>query len=309
MGSSEPLEADVYESTRPLLFGIAYRMLGSVSEAEDIVQEAFVRYHRAASGDDPIGSPRAFLSTVTTRLAIDHLRSARVRRERYVGRWLPEPILTGDDGVEALVERRESLSLALLALLERLSPLERAVFVLREVLDVDHREIARMVGRTEAHVRQMAVRARRHVKEGRPRFPTDRAARDQLARRFFAALEGGDMAALISLLAADVTMSGDGGGRAPALAEPACGRERVARFLLGLARLGLRLGLRFRLTEVNTEPGALVMDPEGRVVAVMAVAVDGGSVHAIHSVVNPDKLRHLGPAVGLGELMRAGAER
>ena len=308
MASSEPPEADVYQSTRPLLFGIAYRMLGSVSEAEDIVQEAFVRYHRAASGDDPIGSPRAYLSTITTRLAIDHLRSARVRRERYIGQWLPEPILTGD-GVDALVERRESLSLALLALLERLSPLERAVFVLREVLDIDHREIARMVGRTEAHVRQMAVRARRHVQEGRPRFTTDRAARDELARRFFAALEAGDMAALISLLAADVTMSGDGGGRAPALAEPARGRERVARFLLGLARLGLRLGLGLRLTEVNTEPGALVMDPEGRVVAVMAVAVEGGSVHAIHSVVNPDKLRHLGPAVGLGELMRAGAER
>ena len=308
MASSEPPEADVYQSTRPLLFGIAYRMLGSVSEAEDIVQEAFVRYHRAASGDDPIGSPRAYLSTITTRLAIDHLRSARVRRERYIGQWLPEPILTGD-GVEALVERRESLSLALLALLERLSPLERAVFVLREVLDIDHREIARMVGRTEAHVRQMAVRARRHVQEGRPRFTTDRAARNELARRFFAALEAGDMAALISLLAADVTMSGDGGGRAPALAEPARGRERVARFLLGLARLGLRLGLGLRLTEVNTEPGALVMDPEGRVVAVMAVAVDGGSVHAIHSMVNPDKLRHLGPVVGLAELMGAGAER
>lgn len=166
-------------------------MLGSVSEAEDVVQEAFVRYHTAAGGGEAIGSPKAYLATVTTRIAIDQLRSARTRREHYVGQWLPEPLLTGENQVERYAELNESLSMAFLVLLERLSPVERAVFLLREVFDYSHAEIAEMVGKSAANVRQIAVRARRHVDEGRPRYETDRSGHDELARRFFAALKDG----------------------------------------------------------------------------------------------------------------------
>lgn len=298
-------EAEVFERTRPLLLAIAYRMLGSFAEAEDVVQEAFLRYHRAVgtSGTEAVGAPKAYLVTVTTRLAIDQLRSARSRREQYVGQWLPEPVLTPDSQVERSAELNESLSIAFLMLLERLSPLERAVFLLREVFEYGHREIAEIVGKSEANVRQIAVRARRHVDGGRGRFEVAPAAHAELAQRFFTALQAGDVDALMAVLAVDVTMIGDGGGQAPALAEPATGRQRVARFLLGLARLAARLGLGIRLEQVNGEPGAVVADPAGRVTAVMALEIEEGSVRAIRSVVNPDKLRHLGPVVSLGELL------
>jgi RNA polymerase sigma-70 factor (ECF subfamily) len=302
---SESATAEVFEGTRPLLLAIAYRMLGSVSEAEDIVQEAFLRYHRTVGGSakKAVGSPKAYLVTVTTRLAIDQLRSARSRREQYVGQWLPEPVLNADSPVERHAELNESLSMAFLLLLERLSPVERAVFLLREVFDYGHREIAAMVGKPEASVRQIAVRARRHVEDGRRHSEIDPVAHAELAGRFFTALQAGNIDDLMAVLASDVTMIGDGGGRAPALAEPATGRERVARFLLGLARLASRLELRLRLEQVNGEPGAVIVDPAGRVAAVMAVEIADGSVRAIRSVVNPAKLRHLGPVVNLGELM------
>ena len=297
--------AEVFERTRPLLFAIAYRMLGSVAEAEDIVQEAFLRYHRAVGGSEKeaVSSPKAYLVTVTTRLAIDQLRSARSRREQYVGQWLPEPVLTAESQVERYAELNESLSMAFLLLLERLSPVERAVFLLREVFAYGHQEIAAMVGKSEANVRQIAVRARRHVEGGRRRFQIAPAAQAELAGRFFTALQAGNVDDLMAVLAADVTMIGDGGGQAPALAEPATGRQRVARFLLGLARLAARLELGLRLEQVNGEPGAVVVDPVGRVTAVMVLEIKEGSVRAIRSIVNPDKLRHLGPVIGLGELL------
>jgi RNA polymerase sigma-70 factor (ECF subfamily) len=331
MAISEAPEAEVYERTRPLLLGIAYRMLGTVSEAEDVVQEAFVRYHTAAGSGEAVGSPKAYLVTVTTRIAIDQLRSARVRRERYVGQWLPEPLLTGiptrpaawsgllggatrpgwptglDGGseVERYAELNESLSMAFLVVLERLSPLERAVFVLREVFEYPHAKIAEIVGRSEANVRQVAVRARRHIDEGRPRFDLNRSGHTELAERFFAALRDADVDGLLSTLAVDVTVIGDGGGKAPAAAEPVSGRERVARFLLGLARLAGRLGLEVQEAEVNGGPGALATDAEGRLASVLVLEIAGGSVRAIRSVANPDKLRHLGSVVNVGDLLRA----
>jgi RNA polymerase sigma factor (sigma-70 family) len=221
--------ASSFEQLRPLLFSIAYRILGSVSEAEDAVQETWLRFE--ASPVEP-RSVRAFLSAAVTRVAIDVLRSARVRRERYVGQWFPEPLLADpyQDPARA-VELADSLSMAALLLLERLSPLERAVFVLREVFDFGFPEVAAAVGRSEAACRQLAVRARKHMAEGRPRFDADRRERDELASRFFDALREGDVAGLQDLLAADVTVAGDGGGKAPQLARVVAGAPNVARLL------------------------------------------------------------------------------
>src|ERR687887_1442157 len=223
----------LFEELRPLMFSIAYRMVGSVSEAEDIVQEAFLRFHRSFS-DGEAESPKAVLSTITTRLAIDHLRSARVRRERYVGEWLPEPLVT--DAVPDAAEHAEtadSLSMAFLVLLENLTPVERAVFLLREVFDYDYGEIATIVERSEDNCRQLYVRARRHIDEGRPRFEASRQQRDELAERFLAAAQQGNTNALIEMLAADVVVYGDGGGKAPSWPQPIYGRERVAKLMAG----------------------------------------------------------------------------
>src|ERR671935_2961360 len=212
---------EVYDKLRPLLFSIAYRMLGSASEAEDIVQEAFLRFHRATEEGEKIDSPKAFLSTVTTRLSIDHLRSARVRRESYTGTWLPEPLVTGEEpDVADHAETADSLSMAFLVLLESLSPVERAVFLLREVFDYPYSEIAQVIGKSEDNTRQLAVRARRHVEDRKPRFEADRKARDELAGRFFAAAEEGDTEGLVKLLADDVVFYGDGGGKGPAIVKP-----------------------------------------------------------------------------------------
>src|SRR5437870_6164151 len=221
-------KADAAYELRPLLFSIAYRMLGSVSEAEDVIQEAFLRYHRAGKEAD-IESPKSYLSAVTTRLSIDHLRSARARREAYVGPWLPEPLLTeqAQDPAEH-AETADSLSLAFLVLLETLTPLQRAVFLLREVFDYGYGEIAAILGKSEDNCRQLAVRARRHVEARKPRFEASRRRREELARRFFAAAEQGDTEGLVGLLAADAVAYGDGGGRALAFPHPVHGRERVA---------------------------------------------------------------------------------
>jgi RNA polymerase sigma-70 factor (TIGR02957 family) len=297
-----------YTGYRPLMFSIAYRMTGSVSDAEDIVQEAFLRVTRPsadAPARDDVASPKAYLATVTTRLAIDHLRSARVRRESYVGAWLPEPLLAGREPDPAEhAEMSDSLSMAFLVLLESLSPTERAVFLLHEVFGYEYREVAEITGKSEPNCRQILTRARRHVDEGRagvrgPRFEASREQRDEVARRFFAAAAGGDLAALLELLAPDVVMVGDGGGKALAAARPTRGRERVARFMLGLARRAPKLGVRIEPAWVNGQPGAVAYDAEGRVINVFALDIADGLVQAIRSVINPDKLHHLGPVSDL----------
>ena len=300
-------EGDAFQELRPLLLSIAYRMVGSASEAEDLVQEAYLRFHRAVSDGAEVASPKAWLSAVTTRLAIDHLRSARARRERYVGAWLPEPLVTGEaDDPASHAETVDTLSLAFLVLLERLSPVQRAVFVLHEVFGYGYAEIAELVGRSEGNCRQIAARARRHVEAGRPRFEASRIQREELARRFFAAVDQGDTQGLVGLLAADAVLYGDGGGKAPALTAPLHGAERVARVLLGLARRGRTAGMRYQPAEINGHPGLLALDPAGRLLGVLALDIADGRVQTVRSIVNPDKLRHLGPVGDLAALLSNG---
>jgi RNA polymerase sigma-70 factor (TIGR02957 family) len=295
------------DELRPVAFAIAYRMLGSVSEAEDVVQEALLRLHSAldATGEQ-IASPHAFLATVTTRLAINELRSARARRERYFGEWLPEPIITDShDNPAQHAETADSLSLAMLVLLESLTPEQRAVLLLHDVFDYRYPEIATIVGKSEDNVRQLATRARRHVQQRRPRFQSTREQRDELARRFFAAAEQGDLAGLQALLAADVQLTGDGGGKVPALARSLYGRSRVAHTLIAWLRLADRTpGVSFRLSEVNGGPGALFLDAQQRLLSVVALDIAAGQVRSISSVVNPDKLAHLGPIGDFRSLLK-----
>jgi RNA polymerase sigma-70 factor (ECF subfamily) len=294
------------DELRRSAFAIAYRMLGSVSEAEDVVQEGLLRLHRARQGGERVESPRAYLSTVVSRLALDQLRSARVRRETYVGEWLPEPLVaSADDDPARKAEMSDSLSLAFLVLLESLSPEQRAAFLLCDVFDEPYERIAEIVGTSEQNARQLATRARRHVEEGRPRFQAPREQREELAARFFAAAEEGDLEGLEELLAHDVALHGDGGGKAPAIARAIHGRVRVARTLTAWMRAGARLGgFTLRREEVNGQPGALFLDREGRLISVMILDVAEGQVQAVSGIVNPDKLRHLGPLADLGELLR-----
>jgi RNA polymerase sigma-70 factor, ECF subfamily len=295
-----------YEELRPLLFSIAYRMVSSVSEAEDIVQEAFLRIHRAEAEGTAIESPKAYLSAVTTRLSIDHLKSARVRREQYVGEWLPEPLFTDTtQDAAAHAETADSLSMAFLVLLESLSPVERAVFLLREVFDYGYDEIARIVDRTEDNCRQLYVRARRHIDDGRPRFDASEQHRDELVERFFAAAERGDLPALESMLAADVVAYGDGGGKAPSW-KPVYGRGHVAKLIAGTLKQVRELGAYLRATHVNGQPGMVFLDDEGRIGAVMSIDVADGLVQTIRGVTNPDKLEHLGPVANVREVLRRG---
>ena len=284
------------DELRPVSFAIAYRMLGSVSEAEDVMQEALLRLHQALEAGEQIASPRAFVATVTTRRAINELRSARARRERYVGEWLPEPIITdGDDDPARHAEIADSLSLAMLVLLESLSPEQRAVLLLHDVFDYGYPEIAAIVGKSEDNVRQLATRARRHVKQRRPRFQSTREQRDELARRFFAATEQGDLAGLEALLAHDVQLTADGGGKVPALARSLLGRTRVARALINYwTKLSARIPqMQVRPTEINGSPGALVLDGSERVIGVAVLDIGGGQIQGISAIVNPDKLAHL----------------
>jgi RNA polymerase sigma-70 factor (TIGR02957 family) len=294
------------EELRPVAFAIAYRMLGSVSEAEDVVQEALVRVHEALDGGEQIASPRAFVATVTTRLAINELRSARARREEYVGEWLPEPIVTdGHDDPARHAEMADSLSLAMLVLLERLSPEQRAVLLLHDVFDYDHARIAQIIGKSDDNVRQLATRARRQIERRRPRFQTTREQRDELARRVFQAAEQGDLSGLESLLAHDVELTGDGGGKVPALARTLRGRDRVARTLISWFRLAARApGVSLRPVEVNGGPGALYLDAQQRLVAVVALEIAGGQITGISAIVNPDKLTHLGPVGDFASVVR-----
>ncbi|GAA4533427.1 MULTISPECIES: RNA polymerase sigma-70 factor [Nonomuraea] len=282
-----------FEELRPLLFSIAYRILGSVSEAEDAVQETWLRFQ--ASPARP-RSVRAFLSATVTRIAIDVLRSARVRREEYVGPWLPEPLLADPyEDPERSAELADSVSTAALLLLERLSPLERAVFVLREVFGFGFPEVAAAVGRSEAACRQLAVRARRHMTEGRPRFEADRREREELASRFFDALREGDVAGLQELLAADVSMVGDGGGKAPQLARAVAGAGNVARLLASVFPRMALIDVAFEPHDVNGEPGAIFRDRDGKVLHTLALDVLDGRIQTIRAVINPDKLGHVGP--------------
>ena len=304
----ETESATDYAEFSPLMFSIAYRMTGSISDAEDIVQEAFLRLTRALREGVSITAPKAYLATVTARLAITHLRSARVRREAYVGTWLPEPLVAG--GLDPVTpaaapdpaeraEMSDSLSMAFLVLLESLSPTERAVFLLREVFGYDYSEIAEITGKSEANCRQIFARARHRIDEGKPRFEASREQRDEVARRFFAATGGGDLNGLLEILAPDVVMIGDGGGKGLARREPTYGRERVARFLLGLFRRAQKEGTYAVPALVNGQPGAVAYDAQGRVATVFALDIADGQVQAVRSVLNPDKLQHLGPTSDL----------
>jgi len=295
------------DELRPASFAIAYRMLGSVSEAEDVVQEALLRVDQALQAGEQIASPRAYVATVTSRLAINELRSARARRERYVGEWLPEPIITdGDDDPARQAETADSLSLAMLVLLESLSPEQRAVLLLHDVFDYGYPEIATIVGKSEDNVRQLATRARRHVEQRRPRFQTTREQHDELARRFFAAAEQGDLAGLEALLAHDVKLTADGGGKVPAIARSLHGRNRVARTVIKVIPQIARLpGVSFRRVEVNGGPGTLFLDGQQRLIGVLALDIAGGQIASISSIVNPDKLAHLGPLADVRSLLRS----
>ena len=296
---------ELLEELRPAAFAISYRMLGSVAEAEDVVQEALLRLHTALERGERIESPRAYVATVATRLAIDVLRSARVRRESYVGEWLPEPLVSDSEADPARqAEMADSLSLAFLVLLESLSPEQRAAFLLHDVFDYGYGEVAEIVGTSEDNARQLAARARRHIDEGRPRFEASREQRDALAHRFFAAAQDGDFAALESLLAEDVVLHGDGGGKVPALARALFGSRRVARTLGAWFRQGAKVpNPELREVEVNGQPGAILM-AGGGVVSVMALDIADGRVQGIRSIVNPDKLRHIGTVADVAALLR-----
>ena len=324
-------EESAFQSLRPLMFAIAYRMLGRVTEAEDIVQEAFLRYHRAvASGSfaragqacpgEP-DSPKAYLSAVTTRLCIDHSRSARARREAYVGEWLPEPLLTGPAGAGVggavavggsgglmadpaeAAEQADSLSMAFLLLLERLSPVERAVFLLHDVFGYGYDETARIVGKSEDNCRQLARRARQHVSEQRPRYEPSRDQRDQLAEKFFAAVGDGDMDGLIDMLAADAAVYGDSAGQRPSWPRPIFGREHAGRLLAALGRQARLAGAVQRPVEVNGQPGLMFLAADGALISLLALDIADGRVHTVRSIISRDKLRHLGPLADVEELI------
>jgi RNA polymerase sigma-70 factor (TIGR02957 family) len=285
----------VLEELRPRAFAVAYRMLGSVSEAEDIVQEALLRLHVTLQQGERIESPRAYLSTVVTRLCIDQLRSARARRESYVGEWLPEPLV--DDGRSDPADHAEladSLSLAFLVLLESLTPEQRAAFLLREVFDYPYEQIAAIVGTGEDNARQLVARARKHVGERRPRFEASQERREQLARSFLAAVSNGDLEALEELLAHDVVLHGDGGGRVRTIPRPIHGRAKVARVLLSGRRAAEPFGgWSLRQVQVNGQSGAMVSDAAGKLIAVVVLDIADGHIQAVRAISNPDKLRHL----------------
>ena len=284
-----------FEALRRLTFGIAYRMTGSVSDAEDLGQEAFVRLEEAENAGQQIESRKAWLSTVTTRLAIDHLRSARVRKEEYVGPWLPEPLLTDEGpGPAEHAEMADSLSQAFLLLLERLSPIERAVFLLREVFAFDYPQIAESVGKTEDNCRQIVTRARRHAEAHRARFQADEQEREELLARFIEATENGDLESLKALLAADAVVYSDGGGKVAAARHPFTGAEKIARFIMKVMDMRHESGGRERGdVRINGQPGWIWIDNAGMVEGVLTADVAGGRIQTIRIVRNPDKLRNI----------------
>lgn len=294
-------QPDPLASVRPLVFGIAYRMLGSVSDAEDIVQETLLRLH--ATGLDSIRSVENFATTVATRLCLDLLRSARVRRERYFGTWLPEPLVDQRPDAQTELETAESISLAVLVLMESLSPLERAAFLLREVFEHDYSRLAEILQRSEPACRQLVARARHHIDERKPRFEASPSRRDELAHRFLNACRDGDLEELTALLAADAVFTGDGGGNVPpgvAVTKPVHGRTAVARLLSRLRQRGVDLVLERAI--VNGQPGMCMSDRDHRLVAVLSLDIVDGSIQTVRSIVNPDKLRHLGQTADLRKM-------
>jgi RNA polymerase sigma-70 factor, ECF subfamily len=299
-----------YARLRPLMFAIAYRMLGSVTEAEDIVQEAFLRYHKVLSESAEPQSPKAYLSVVTTRLCIDQLKSAQSRREAYIGEWLPEPLLDermaagqrpASDPAE-LAEQAESLSMAFLLLLERLSPVERAVFLLHDVFGYDYTETAAVVGKSRDYCRQLARRARQHIEAERPRFEPSRQERDELAARFFAAATNGDVDGLRDLLAADVTVYGDSAGLRPSWPTPITGSVRVSRLMAGLVAQLASIAGQLRPVQVNGQPGALMLADDGALICVLVLEFAAGKITAIRSVISRQKLGHLAPLADIPAL-------
>jgi RNA polymerase sigma-70 factor (ECF subfamily) len=289
---------EMYRDLRPYAFAIAYRMLGSVSAAEDVVQAAFLRI--ADRAPDDIESPKAYLATITTRLAIDSLTSARSQREVYVGPWLPEPLVDATPDGAAAAEMADSLSMAFLIVLETLTPLERAVFLLHDVFDYDYDEISAIVGKSATNCRQIASRARHHIEAAKPRFTASREQRADLTKQFFAACRNGDMHGLVDLLAGDAAFYGDGGETGAGIIQPIFGRQNVGRLMLGLFRRGDFLGVQMFPIDVNGQPGAKFIDADGRLINVMSLDVSDGVVVAIRSIVNPEKLQHLGPLSPIG---------
>jgi RNA polymerase sigma-70 factor (ECF subfamily) len=280
---------ETFENYRPMLFGIAYRMLGSVMEAEDMVQEAYLRFQ--ATPSDSIRAPKAFLATVVTRLCLDHLKSAQEKRTTYFGPWLPEPLLTTDAPPQKIIEQ-ESISMAFLVLLESLSPAERAVFLLHEVFDYGYAEIAQIVGKEEAACRQLLHRAKKHVNEHRPRFQPSPEVHQELLGKFMMAAGSGDFEGLTNLLAEDVVTYGDGGGKVPAAPKPTVGRTLVARLMLGLVKQSVNLGYAFEIGQFNGQPG-LLYRKDSQIQGVTLLEIYDGKIHAIRTIVNPDKLKHL----------------
>jgi RNA polymerase sigma-70 factor (ECF subfamily) len=274
---------------RSLAFAVAYRMLGSVAEAEDVVQEAMLRLHQAQD----VANPDAYVTTITTRLAIDVLRSARVRREAYVGSWLPEPLVEAE--APAAVEADDTISLAFLVALERLTPDERAVLVLREAFDFGFDEIGEVIGKSAANCRQILSRARRRVADDRPRFDPDPGERRALAARFVQAAREGDLDGLVALLAPDAVLVGDGGGKARSIPAPMTGGAQIARALATFYRMAAEAQLTLHAAWVNGGPGFRTVAPDGRLVNVVGIDIADGHVTRVHSMLNPDKLGHLGP--------------
>ncbi len=286
---------DSFETYRPYLFSIAYRMLGTAMDAEDMVQETYLRYR--ATPPEAIASPKAFLTTILTRLCMDQLHLARRQRETYLGPWLPEPIGNAEAletaNPEDRVDRAESVSLAFLVLLEQLKPFERAVFLLREVFDYDYTEIATFLGKSEMACRQAFSRARKHLGEHRPRFPASPESHRQMLLSFARASQGGDMAALMDILSADVTLWADGGGKVKGAAtRPVSGSLAVARFSIGATRRFLPPGSRVEVEDVNREP-AIVIRGEERAYLVITIEVEAQRIRSVRIIANPDKLAHV----------------
>jgi RNA polymerase sigma-70 factor (TIGR02957 family) len=291
MTTSPDTAADIFEYYRDLLFAVAYRMLGTVADAEDAVQDTWMRWSSAPRDD--VAEPKAYLVRIVTNTALDRLRLAKARRESYVGPWLPEPLLTGPD-VADRTELADSVSVAMLVVLESLTPEERAVFLLHEVFGFRHGEIAETLGRSEPGVRQLAHRAREHVQARRPRFEVDSGQQRKVTQRFLAAATGGDLSELMAVLAPDVVMVSDGGGQVPAALRPIVGAAKVARFLHGISGrpyMGIELAdLAIEIVAINGSTGLLVT-ARGQVIAAAATVVAGDLITAIQLVANPDKLR------------------
>lgn len=287
--SLPPSDLDEFEAQRARLSAIAYRMLGSSADAEDVVQEAYLRWRDRTERE--VSSPSSYLTTIVVRLCIDELRSARARRESYVGPWLPEPLLVADNEPAAAAELADSLSLAFLVLLEELAPVERAAFLLHDVFDYDYAEIAAMLGRAEPACRQLVSRARRRVGERRRRFDADERAGRELATRFLAACGEGDFEGLMSLLSEDAVLWTDGGGKVKAARRPIHGARKVARFLIAIAK-DIPPDVEFREAVVNGQPGYLFVEG-GVVTTTVSFDVADGRIVGVTAVLNPDKLRSL----------------